>query len=59
VRSTGCEMLLEGANIKLESRVSDVVGASARAMLEALIAGTTDGAVLADLALGRMLKQAA
>ena len=57
VRSTGCEMLLEGANIKLASVVSDVVGASARAMLEALIAGTTDGAVLADLAQGRMRKK--
>lgn len=57
MRSTGCEMLLEGANIKLASVVSDVVGASARAMLEALIAGTTDGAVLADLAQGRMRKK--
>jgi transposase len=41
---------LEGANIKLGSVASDVLGASGRAMLAALIAGETDGGRLADLA---------
>lgn len=34
------QKVLEGANIKLGSVASDVVGVSGRAMLEALIAGT-------------------
>jgi len=41
---------LEDANIKLDSAVSDVMGLSGRAMIEALIAGETDPARLADLA---------
>src|SRR5438128_2572529 len=41
---------LEGANIKLGDVASDILGVSARRMLEALIGGTTDPAVLADLA---------
>ena len=41
---------LEDANIKLASVLSDVVGASGRAILEAMIAGETDPAVLAALA---------
>jgi transposase len=41
---------LEEANIKLDSVISDVVGTSGRAMLEALIAGETDPAKLAALA---------
>jgi transposase len=41
---------LEDANIKLESVISDVVGASGRAMLQALIDGETDPATLAALA---------
>lgn len=45
---------LEGANIKLGDVASDVVGASGRAMLTALVAGTADPAVVADLALGRL-----
>jgi transposase len=48
------EMLLEGANIKLASVATDVLGKSGRAMLEALIAGEQDPAVLAELARGRM-----
>lgn len=48
------QKVLEGANIKLASVASDIVGASGRAMLEALIVGTTEGAVLADFAKGRM-----
>jgi transposase len=46
--------VLEWANIKLTSVVSDVRGVSARAMLEALVAGQTDVTVLAELAKGRL-----
>jgi transposase len=46
--------LLEDAGIKLDSVVSDVLGKSARAMLEGLIAGERDVFVLADLAQTRM-----
>ena len=45
---------LEGANIKLASVASDVLGASGRQMLAALVGGTTDPALLADLARGRL-----
>jgi len=45
---------LEDANIKLGAVVSDIMGVSARAMLEALLAGQTDPTVLADLARGRL-----
>jgi transposase len=41
---------LEDANIKLDSAISDVLGRSARAMIEALIAGETDPDNLAALA---------
>jgi transposase len=41
---------LEDANIKLESVISDILGVSGRAMVEALIAGESDPAKLADLA---------
>lgn len=40
--------LLESANIKLKSVISDVLGVSGRAMLELLAAGETDPAKLAD-----------
>ena len=43
---------LEGANIKLTSVATDVLGKSGRAMVEAMIAGQTDAAVLAELAQG-------
>jgi transposase len=46
--------ILETANIKLGSVVSDIVGKSARQMLEALIAGESDPLQLAQLARGRM-----
>ncbi len=46
--------ILETANIKLGSVVSDVLGKSARLMLEALIAGKNDPLELAKLAHGRM-----
>ena len=42
--------LLEGANIKLGDVASDVMGASARAMLRQLAAGNTDTQAMADLA---------
>jgi len=45
---------LEGANVKLTSVATDVLGKSGRAMVEAMIAGQTDAAVLADLAVGRL-----
>src|SRR5438105_5093305 len=46
--------ILETANIKLSSVVTDIVGKSARQMLEAVIAGESDPAQLAKLARGRM-----
>jgi transposase len=48
------EKLLEGANLKLSSVVSDLTGASGRAMLEALAAGTEDPTLLAELARGSL-----
>jgi transposase len=49
--------VLEDAGIKLSSVASDVMGASGRAMLTALVAGTTDAVVLADLARGKLRKK--
>ena len=48
------EKVLEDANLKLTVVLSDVVGASGRRMLEALIAGETDPDVLAGLASPRV-----
>ena len=48
------EKLLEDAGIKLSAVASDIMGVSGRAMLEALIAGDRDPAVLADLAKRRL-----
>ena len=45
---------LEGANLKLGDVASNVLGRSARAMLEQLVAGQTDAGVLAQLARGRL-----
>ncbi|MBV9093911.1 MAG: IS110 family transposase [Streptosporangiaceae bacterium] len=45
---------LESANIKLASVASDVLGASGRAMVEALVAGEEDPEALADLARGSL-----
>jgi transposase len=44
------QKVLETANIKLGSVASDVLGASGRKMIEALIGGEKDTSVLADLA---------
>jgi transposase len=48
------EKLLEDAGIKLSSVASDITGVSGRAMLEALVAGQRDPAVLAELAKRRL-----
>jgi transposase len=48
------QKVLEGANVKLASVASDVLGRSGREMLEALVAGETNTAVMAELARGRM-----
>ena len=48
------QKILEGANIKLASVATNVLGASGRAMLAALAAGEEDPRVLADLAKGRL-----
>jgi len=45
---------LEDTGIKLDCVATDILGRSGRAMLDALVAGTTDPEVLADLARGRM-----
>jgi transposase len=45
---------LEGANVKLASVATDILGKSGREILAALVAGQTDGAELAQLAQGRM-----
>jgi transposase len=48
------QKVLEGANIKLGSVISNVLGVSGRAMLEALAAGITDAQRLAGLARPRL-----
>jgi transposase len=53
----GWQKVLETANVKLASVVSDVLGKSGQAMLDALVRGTTDAEVRADLALGRLRKK--
>jgi transposase len=51
------QKLLEGANIKLGDVASDVLGASGRAMLRALVAGERDALRLAELARGVLRKK--
>jgi transposase len=51
------QKVLEDAGIKLSSVASDVMGASGRAMVEALIGGTTDPHALADLARGKLRRK--
>jgi transposase len=46
--------VLEEAGVKLASVMTDVMGRSGRAMLDALLGGTTDPTVLAELARGRL-----
>jgi transposase len=45
---------LEDAGIKLATVATDILGVSGRAMLHALVQGTTDPEVLADLARGKL-----
>src|SRR3712207_2728845 len=49
-----CEKLLEDAQVKLSSVISDIFGVSGRQMLGALIAGQRDPKVLAAMARGTM-----
>ena len=51
------QKVLEGANIKLSSVASSVVGTSGRAMLEAITNGIEDPQVLAGYAVGRLKKK--
>ena len=48
------EKVLQDAGIKLSCVATRVLGASGRAMLDALVGGTTDPEVLAELARGRL-----
>jgi transposase len=49
--------ILEDTGIKLGCVASDILGKSGRDMLDALVAGTTDPAVLADLSRGVLRKK--
>ncbi len=51
--------VLEDANLKLTSVVTDVMGVSAQAILAELVQGHTDAALLADLAKGRLREKQA
>ena len=48
------QKVLEDTNLKLASVVTNILGKSSRAMLDALLAGETDPVVLANLAQGRL-----
>jgi transposase len=51
------QKVLEDANLKVASVLSEILGSSGRAMIRALIAGETDTARLADLAQGHARKK--
>lgn len=53
------QKILEDANIKLASVVSDVFGVSGTAIIEAIMAGNTDPGLLAALAKGSLKKKQA
>jgi transposase len=53
------QAVLEDANLKLAGVATDVRGVSGRAILAALLAGTTDPATLAELAKGRLRRKRA
>jgi transposase len=53
------QKVLEDANLKLGSVLSNVLGSSGRAMLEAIVAGETDPTRLAELAQGTARKKTA
>ena len=48
---------LEDTGIKLNCVATDILGKSGRAMLDALVGGTTDPEILAELALGKLRKK--
>lgn len=48
------QKVMEDANLKLTGIISDVLGTSGRAIIEALIAGETDPEKLAELPVGRV-----
>jgi len=49
--------MLEDTGIKLDCVATDLLGKSGRAMLDALVSGTTDPQLLADLARGQLRKK--
>ncbi len=51
---TRIQQVLEGANIKLSSVATDVMGVSGRTMVEAMVSGTEDPKTLAAMAKGRL-----
>jgi transposase len=51
------QKVLAGANIKLGDVASNVLGMSGRAMLDAIVAGETDPATLAELAQGKLRRK--
>ena len=51
------DKVLQDAGIKLSSVATDILGKSGRDMLEALVSGTRDPEVLAELARGRLRKK--
>lgn len=53
------QKVLEDANIKLAGVATDVMGVSGRAILTAVLDGTTDPATLAELAKGKLRKKRA
>ena len=53
------QKVLEGANIKLSSVATDVVGASGRAMLAAMVNGIDDPKALANMAKGTLRRKKA
>lgn len=56
-QSQRLEKFLESSGIKLSAVVSELMGASSRAILDALVAGERDPAVLADLARGTLRRR--
>lgn len=55
--SNRIQKVLEGANIKLASVASNVLGVSSRRMLKSLINGETDPSILAELSLRSLRKK--
>ena len=49
--------ILEDTGIKLDCVASDILGVSGRSMLDALVSGTTDPEVLAELVKGKLRKK--